>query len=281
MDSKKAKFFAELQEELTLHNPISSDLDYMRPSILPNLLQICHNNLNRSFRNLSFFEVGPIFKDAGDTVINNACGVRVGQVANKNSHDDARNFDLYDIKADCAALLEYAGLDIEKCQIKPEAPGYYHPTRSASIHLGKNVLGHFGQVHPLILKKFNIEVDIMAFELNIEALPVGKEKFGRRPAYVASNYQMVKRDYAFIVDQYLPVAEMLNFIRNIDKKLIKDVEIFDIYSGEKVPVGQKSVALSVSIQDDNKTLTEQDISLINQKIISGALQKFSASLRDK
>lgn len=280
MDSNKAQHFAPLKEELTLQNPISSDLDYMRPSILPNLLGICRNNLNRSFHNISLFEVGPIFQDTSDRLINNACAIRTGHTASKNSHGDRREYDVFDIKADMAIILDSIGLDIDKCQIRDSAPSYYHPTRSGSLCLGKNILAYFGQVHPMISKKFDIEPDIFAFELNINELPFSKERYGKRSEYITSDYQMVTRDYAFIVDQSLPVADLLNFIRGVDKKLVRAVELFDIYRGEKIEAGKKSVALSVNIQDDSKTLTESDIAEINKKIIEGIEQKFSATLRD-
>lgn len=280
MDSKKAKLFSNLKDELMLQNPISSDLDYMRPSILPNLLKIASNNLNRSFHNLSLFEVGPIFENAGDKVINHACAIRTGTTSNKNSHGDSRKFDVFDMKADIAILLELAGLDINKCQIKNYVPGYYHPTRSASLSLGKDILGYFGQVHPSILKAFEIDMDVMTFELNISNLPYGKDKFGKRPNYTASDYQKIVRDYAFIVNVDQPVGEMLNLIKNADKKLVRAVEVFDIYSGANIEEGKKSVALSVSIQDDNKTLEEADIEKVNKAIIDGVVQKFGAILRD-
>ncbi|RTK93199.1 MAG: phenylalanine--tRNA ligase subunit beta [Rickettsiales bacterium] len=280
MDSKKAELFTSLKDELILQNPISSDLDYMRPSILPNLLQICCNNLNRSFQNLSFFELGPIFKDTSDNVINNLCGVRVGRIAEKNSHKEDRQFDVFDIKADIAAILESAKLDLNKCQIINNAPDYFHPTRSATISLGKNIIGYFGQVHPLILKKYEIDVDVMAFELNINNIPYSSEKFGKRPEYAISNYQMVTRDYAFIIDIDVPAMDLLNLVKNTDKKLIKSVNLFDIYSGDKIEQGKKSIALSVNIQDQDRTLTDADIAIINQKIIAGMKQKFSAILRD-
>ncbi len=280
MDSQKAKYFAPLKDELTLQNPISSDLDYMRPSILPNLLAICRNNLNRSFHDISLFEVGPIFQDTSDRLINSACAIRTGHTASKNSHGDRRAYDVFDIKADMAIILDSIGIDIDKCQIRDNVPSYYHPTRSGSLCLGKNILAYFGQVHPMIAKKFDIEPDIFAFELNINELPLRPEKYGKRSGYVTSDYQMVTRDYAFIVDQSLPVADLLNFIRGVDKKLIRAVELFDIYSGQKIETGKKSVALSVNIQDDSKTLTESDIAEINKKIIEGIGQKFSAILRD-
>ena len=279
MDSKKAALFTSLKDELTLQNPISSDLDYMRPSILPNLLQICCNNLNRSFHNLSFFELGPIFENTSDNVINNLCGVRVGRIAEKNSHKEDRQFDVFDIKADIAAILESVKLDLNKCQIINNAPDYFHPTRSATISLGKNIIGYFGQVHPLILKKYQIDVDVMAFELNINNIPYSSEKFGKRPEYAISNYQMVTRDYAFIIDIDVAAMDLLNLIKNTDKKLIKSVNLFDVYSGDKIAQGKKSIALSVNIQDKDRTLTDADIAIINQKIIDGIKQKFSAILR--
>ncbi|PCJ29079.1 MAG: phenylalanine--tRNA ligase subunit beta [Rickettsiales bacterium] len=279
MDSEKAKSFTTIKEELTLLNPISSDLDYMRPSILPNLLRVANNNINRSFHDLSLFEVGPIFEDTGHKVITHASGIRTGNIAPKNSHEACRVFDLFDVKADIAAILESAGLDINKCQIRQNAPDYYHPTRSASICLGKNVLGYFGQVHPLILKEFEIDADVIAFEMNISALPFGKEKYGKKPELVRSDYQAITRDYAFVVDKDQPVGEMLSFIKNADKKRVKSVNLFDIYSGTHIDADKKSVALSVDIQDDAKTLTESDIETINKAIIDGIEKKFSATLR--
>ncbi|MDA9163375.1 phenylalanine--tRNA ligase subunit beta [Rickettsiaceae bacterium] len=279
MDSHKAKLFSEIKNELTLQNPISSDLDYMRPSILPNLLQVANNNINRSFHDLSLFEIGPIFENAGDKVITNLAGVRCGSNATKNSHNDMRAFDIFDIKADIATLLEYVGLDIDKCQIRNNAPNYYHPTRSASVCLGKNVLGTFGQIHQSILKKFDIDTDVMAFEMNISNLPMGKQKYGKKPEFITSDYQMIVRDYAFVVDADQAVGELLSFIRNTDKKRVKSVDMFDVYSGDKIEAGKKSVALTVNIQDDNKTLEESDIELINKAIVEGIEKKFGAVLR--
>ena len=280
MDSQKAKLFSEVKEELTLQNPISSDLDYMRPSILPNLLRIANNNINRSFYDLSLFEVGPVFENAGDEVITSASGIRTGANSLKNSHGNCRLFDVFDVKADVASILALAGLDINKCQIRNNIPNYYHSTRAASICLGKNILGYFGQVHPSILKQFEIDIDVMAFEINISNLPFSKKKYGKKAELNVSDYQMITRDYAFVIDTDQPVGELLNFIKNTDKNLVKSVHLFDIYCGEKIEAGKKSVALSVNIQDNNKTLVEEDIDTINKAIIDGMEQKFGAVLRD-
>ncbi|MDC0865085.1 phenylalanine--tRNA ligase subunit beta [Rickettsiaceae bacterium] len=281
-DSKKAKYFTnELKDELTLLNPISSDLNYMRPSILPNLISFASNNINRSLHDLSMFEVGPIFENDDEKVIVSASGIRTGFNISQNSYENRRKFDVFDAKSDVVEILNHAGLSIDKYKIANDAPSYYHPTRSASIYLGKNLLGHFGQIHPSILKEFDISTDIVAFEILISNLPVGKNKYGKKPSFITSNYQMITRDYAFIVEDNQPVGELLACIRNIDKKLIRSVKLFDIYSGDKIEHGKKSIALSVNIQDDNKTLSEDDISSLHASIIKGVTEKFGATLRDQ
>lgn len=281
MDSDYAKLFGPLKEELHLQNPISSDLDYMRGTIVPNLLKIARNNMNRSFKDLSLFEVGPIFASASDEVsIISAAGIRTGSSCSKNVHGQTRLYDVFDIKADLELLLGACGLPLDRCQLSDKVPVYYHPTRSAALLLGKNVVGYFGQIHPLILKKFDIDAGVMAFELNVSNLLFGKEKYGKRPELIMSDYQMTSRDYAFVVSPEQPVGEMLSYIKNIDKKLIKSVSLFDIYQGEKIPDNKKSVALSVQIQDDHKTLTEDVIEALHKSIIAGVAQKFGALLRE-
>ena len=188
-------------------------------------------------------------------------------------------FDVFDVKADVASIVALASLDINKCKIGNNIPSYYHPTRAASVCLGKNILGYFGQVHPSILKQFEIDNDVMAFEMNISILPFSKEKYGKKAEFNVSDYQMITRDYAFIVDEDQPVGDLLVFIKNTNKNLVKSVNLFDIYCGEKIEIGKKSVALSVNIQD-NKTLVEEDINTINKAIIDGMRQKFGAVLRD-
>jgi phenylalanyl-tRNA synthetase beta chain len=282
MDSKKAKLFSEIKEELILQNPISSDLDYMRPSILPNLLKIACNNINRSYKDLSLFELGPIFFEADNiTPVKSVAGIRIGATLPKNCHITTQDVSIFDIKSDLETIFSYASLELDKCQIQNIAPSYYHPTRSATISLGKNVIAYFGQIHPSILKSFDIECDVMAFELDLSKLPMTKEKFGKKSKLRISDYQMINRDYAFIIDESQKIGEILNFIKNADKNLIKNVSLFDIYNGNKIEKGKKSIAISVTIQDDNKTLNEQDISNVNQLIIEGVKAKFGACLREE
>jgi phenylalanyl-tRNA synthetase beta chain len=282
MDSKKVKLFSELKDELTLQNPISSDLDYMRPSILPNLLKIACNNINRSYKDLSLFELGPVFRDVDNiTPDQSLAAIRIGANQPKNIHSIARDFNIFDIKSDLESIFSYSSLEIDKCQIQDTAPNYYHPTRSATISLGKNVIAYFGQIHPLILKTFDIECDVMAFEMDLSKSPMTKEKFGKKSKLKISDYQMINRDYAFIIEESQKIGEILSFIKNIDKNLIKNVSLFDVYHGNKIEKGKKSIAISVIIQDDNKTLNEEDINNVNKLIIDGVRVKFKACLREE
>jgi len=280
MESKKAALFSELKEELFLANPISADLDYMRPSILPNLLKSIYNNSARGFKDLSFFEVGPIFLNDEAETMNSATCIRTGTNEPKNSHSKPRAFDIFDIKADMATILAYSGLELDKCQIHNTAPSYYHPGRSASVNLGKNILGFFGQIHPSILKAFDIEQDVMAFEINISNLPMTKDKYGKKSEYTASDYQAIQRDYAFIVDKAQQVGEIINLVKNTDKNLIRSVNLFDIYAGDKIEKDKKSIAFSVQIQDNHKTLNEADIESVSSAIINAVTTKFGAKIRD-
>ncbi|MCC8467725.1 MAG: phenylalanine--tRNA ligase subunit beta, partial [Rickettsia endosymbiont of Eriopis connexa] len=241
MSSEDAKLFAELKEELFLLNPISIGDNYMRPTILPNLLSIVSKNLARSIKDMAFFEVGPSFIDL-NTEATYLTAIISGSYNNKNPHSLGRGYDVFDLKGDLELVVDYAGLSIDKCIATngTALPQYYHPTRAVNIGLGKNLLGHFGQIHPKILKYYDINQEIFAFELNITNLPLIKAKFGKRDEFVVSDFQANFRDYAFIVDQDHRVGEIISYINNFNKKLVKSVILFDIYSGDKLPEGKKS-----------------------------------------
>jgi phenylalanyl-tRNA synthetase beta chain len=164
-------------------------------------------------------------------------------------------------------------------------PGYYHPTRSAAIYLGRNRLGYFGQIHPIILQKYKIDKAVIAFEIILNALPAtSKSKGSSKGDYAVSNYQSVTRDYAFIVDVSVPAGEVINMIRALDRSIIKKVELFDIYQGQiknssEEGFEQKSLAISVTLQDQYKTLTELELTAIHDKIVKSMADKYQAKLR--
>ncbi|WP_342278297.1 phenylalanine--tRNA ligase subunit beta [Candidatus Tisiphia endosymbiont of Myopa tessellatipennis] len=285
MDSNVAKLFAPIfapiKEELFLLNPISVDNNYMRPNLIANLLKLVQKNLARSIREIALMEIGPIFnscKSDGELVF--ASAVRCGQYHVKDCHSEARLVDVFDIKSDLENVLNYTGLSIDKCQFCPTELPYYHPTKSSIIKLGKNAIAYFGQIHPSILKHFDIDCEIFAFEINIANIPFAKAKFAKRDEFIVSDYQPTFRDYSFVVDLEQPVGEMMTYIKNSNKKIIKSVDIFDIYSGDKLPSGKKSMAIKVQFQADDRTLNEADLNLLSQEIVTIVYEKFQGKLRE-
>ncbi|MGI4752742.1 MAG: phenylalanine--tRNA ligase subunit beta [Janthinobacterium lividum] len=280
MNSRDAKLFAELKDKLFLLNPISVEDDYMRPTIVPNLLDIVRKNLARSIKDMAFFEVGPNFLDLNNEATY-LTAILTGSYNNKNPHSMGRSYDIFDLKSDLEIIFDHAGLSIEKCIVSNQAtPLYYHPTRSVNLALGKNLLGHFGQIHPKILKHYNIKEEVFAFELNITNLPAPKAKFGKRDEFIISDYQANFRDYAFIIAHDQPVGEIISYINNFNKKLVKSVILFDIYSGDKLPEGKKSIAIRVGLQADDRTLNEDDLNAFSKDLIANIEQKFQGKLRE-
>ncbi|ABV79198.1 phenylalanyl-tRNA synthetase subunit beta [Rickettsia bellii OSU 85-389] len=280
MNSKDAKLFTELKDELFLLNPISVEDNYMRPTIVPNLLDIVRKNLARSIKDMAFFEVGPNFIGL-NTEATYLTAILTGSYNSKNPHSIGRSYDIFDLKSDLETVFDYAGLSIEKCIVSNQAtPLYYHPTRSVNLALGKNLLGHFGQIHPKILKHYDIKEEVFAFELNITNLPAPKAKFGKRDEFIISDYQANFRDYAFIIARDQPVGEIISYINNFNKKLVKSVILFDIYSGDKLPSGKKSIAIRVGLQADDRTLNEDDLNSFSKDLIANIEQKFQGTLRE-
>lgn len=281
MDSKKSILFADLKEELFLKHPISIELNYMRPSIIPNLLEAALKNQNRNIENIALFEVSSVFEGIEiDKQKQCLAAIRSGYNKERNIYNDRRKVDIFDAKLDILTILEELGIDSAKPQISTNnLPKYYHPQRSATLSLGKNILGYFGQLHPKIIKAYDLENDIVAFELFLDNVPATKSKLGRKGLLQISDYQAIKRDFAFLVDKDTAVELITRSIIQIDKKLIKSAEIFDIYSGKGIEENKKSVAITVTIQAPDHTLLEEEIDLLSNKIISLVITNTGATLR--
>ncbi len=265
---------------ICLENPISSDLDAMRPSILPSLLAAVARNAARAIPDLALFEAGPIFSGAepGEQAFSAAC-LRSGQVAPKHPLAPARPVDALDAKADAlAGLMPY--LNPDNLRAAREAPHYYHPGRSGALKLGDKMLAWFGEIHPAILKAFGIEHPVVACELFPENAPAPKEKksFARPKAHF-SPYQPVERDFAFLVDLGIPAEALLSAVRKADKTLIESVAIFDIYTGKGVEEGKQSVALSVRLQPKETTLTDAEIEAFCRKVVENVRESVGGALR--
>ena len=253
-----------------LMNPISADMDTMRPRLLPGLLAAIAHNAARGFDSLALFEIGNVFEDVtskGQKQM--AAGVRSADAAPRNPFKTERKVDVFDAKADLFLLLNAAGLNAGKLAVDRNVPAWYHPTRAGRISLGGKVtLGYFGEIHPLTLNAFGIRNTVVALEAFLDSIPYPKAKTTARSSFTVSNFQTVERDFAFVSDERIAASDIVKAIEAAEKQLIQSVTLFDIYSGKGVETGKKSVALSVTLQAHDRTLTEQEIEAAAQKIIS-------------
>lgn len=273
-------FLAEGAEPILLSNPISSDLDAMRPSILPNLLAAAKRNIARGDANIALFELGPIFcgTEPGDQQ-SLAVGIRVGQTGPRHWAEASRDVDVFDAKADLMAAMAAAGAP-QSAQISNEAPSWYHPGRSGSLRLGRNVLAYFGEIHPGILKKAGIKETVVAFEFFLDAVP-GKKKATKktRKLLKASSLMPLHRDFAFVADRTVTADALIRAVKEAEKSLIAGVKIFDQYEGEHIDADKKSLAIQVTLQPQEKTLKDKEIDSISRKIVAQVEKRTGAVLR--
>lgn len=276
-DRKSAERFVGEGKLVEVINPISSELDTMRPSLLPALIQAVQRNNDRGFKDVALYEVGASFSGIGKAAQRMmAVGVRSGATP---SHwlDKPRAVDVFDVKADMLALLAALGMDVDKLKVTTDTPDCYHPGKSGRIGLGKNTVAYFGMLHPALLRQFGAEQEIAAFEVFLENVPQKRNKEGRE-ALKVSDFQATKRDFAFVVDADVPAADVVANVRTAERTLLKDVALFDVYAGKGVPEGKKSLALSVTLQAEDRTLSDEDITKVSDAIISAA-KKLGATLR--
>jgi len=284
-DSKINQLFIEDNKEIKIINPISSDLDVLRSSIFSNLIIHLNKNLGRGFKDLSVFEIGPTFSGSQpgeqQTVVS---GLRSGKLARQSWLEKERLVDVFDVKSDVIKSLVEAGYNKDKLYIDDETPSYYHPGKSGRIFLNKakeKMVAFFGDIHPNILKKLDIKVEaLVGFEIFLDNLKQQKKSLkDQKTQYKYSDFQKSERDFAFVLDKNFKVQELIEIISNADKELIRSVKVFDVYEGTNIPEGKKSIALNVTIQSLEKTLTENDLNKINQLIISTVESKTDAKIR--
>ncbi len=284
-DSKLNSFFKENYKEIKIVNPISSDLDVLRNSIFSNLTSYLKKNLDRGFKDVSLFEIGPIFKDnkPGEqlTVIG---AIKSGKISRLNWNEENRSVDLFDAKKDVIQTLVEAGYDRQNLFVREKSPSYYHPGKSGSVYLDKDDIdpvAYFGEIHPNIIKKIDIKTEaLVGFEIYLDYLKDKKLKLkDLKSQYKFSDYQKSDRDFAFVVDKHFKAQDLIDIISSIDESLIKSVKIFDVYEGENIPKDKKSIALNVTIQSSEKTLEESDLEKINKLIISTVETKSGAKIR--
>ena len=284
-DSKYNDHFKGSNKEIKIVNPISSELGVLRNSIFSNLIMYLNKNLDRGFKDLSIFEIGPVFTGSNPGEQNTIlCGLASGKKSRLSWIDHERNLDVFDIKKDVVQTLVEVGYDSEKFYIDNEVPEYYHPGKSGRLfldHEKDKVAALFGELHPNILKKIDIKTEaLLGFEIFLDNLKLPKKSLNNlKKKFTVSDYQKSERDFAFIVDKNLSSQDLIKTISSINKNLISNIRIFDVYEGDNIPSDKKSIAINVTIQSNEKTLNDTDLENINKLIIKTVENKTGAKIR--
>ena len=276
---RMAELFGGAKPELRLVNPISADLDAMRPSALPGLVEAARRNADRGFPDVALFELGPAYRDdTPEGQMSVAAGLRGGRLGPRDWRQPPREPDLYTAKADALAALAAMGALADNIQASADPPSWYHPGRAGTLRLGPTVLGHFGELHPDVLDAFEVKGPVAAFEVFLDAVPMPRA--GRaRPPLKLSVFQPVERDFAFIVDRDLPAETLLRAARGVERKLVTEIRLFDVYEGKGLPEGKKSLAISVVLQPQEATLTDAEIEAFSKRLVTVVEKATGGTLR--
>ena len=282
MPSAQAALFGEQPESLRLVNPISADLDVMRPSILPNLIAATGRNADRGMPDGALFEVGPQY--AGDRPEEQAivaAGLRAGRAAPRTWEGPGRDADPFDAKGDAVAALAALGLPVENLQVTADAPAWYHPGRSGALRLDpRKPLAFFGDVHPRVLAGMKVKGPLAAFEILLDNLPPPRARKGAaKPPLHLSAFQPVSRDFAFVLDAKVPAEAVVRAARGVDRKLIVDVRIFDVFAGGSLGDDRKSIAITMVLQPTERTLTDAEIDALAEKVVAAVNKATGGQLR--
>ncbi len=284
-DSNYNNYFRDTKKEIKIVNPISTELDVLRNSIFSNLIIYMNKNLDRGFKDLSIYEIGPIFTGSKpgeqSTVV---CGLSSGKKSRLSWIEKERNVDVFDVKKDVVQTLIEAGYKSEEFFIDNKTPNYYHPGKSGRLFLKKeaeSVAAYFGEIHPSITKKIDLKTELLVgFEIFLDNLKLPEKTLNdQKNKFNVSDYQKSERDFAFIINKDINAQDLINAIESIDQNLISNIKVFDVYEGNNIPESQKSIAINVTIQSTEKTLNDNDLENINKLIIETVENKTGAKIR--
>ena len=282
----QAVMFGGGKPELALANPIAADLSDMRPSLMPGLIAAVGGNADRGYGDVALFEVGQIFLGAGEKDQRQAAaavrsGTAKAQGAGRHWAGASKPVDPFDAKADALAMLAALGVPVGGMHVVAGGPSWLHPGRSGTMQFGpKNIIGHFGEIHPRVLEAFDVSGPLVGFEIILDALPAPRARPTKiKPKLDMSEFMPLERDFAFIVDRQVQASDILRAAQSAEKNLIAGIDVFDVYEGPGIPDGKKSVAIAVILQPREKTLTDVEIESVAGKIVSEVTKKTGASLR--
>ncbi len=277
---KEAVIFGGGDAALKLVNPISADLSVMRPSALPNLLAAAARNQDRGETDIALFEIGPVFLgDAPDQQRTAVAAIRHGANAPREWHNSRRLVDVFDAKADAEAALGVLGVRRGSLQIDNDAASYFHPGRSGRLLQGRKVLAQFGEFHPTISAHFGLRAPLVGFELFLEDVPLAKSRGPARSYLALSQFQPVHRDFAFILDAEVPASDLLRAVKSAAGPQLSDIQLFDVYQGQNIGEGKKSLAVTITLTPQKATLSEADIEAVSAAVIAAASKNCGAVLR--
>ena len=269
-----AKVFGGGDDKMLLDNPISSDLDCMRPTALIHLLLAGQRNADKGYPNAALFELGPIYRGTEpDEQALSIAGMRRTETQRHWAGECA--IDALSAKADVLAALEAMGAKVSNLQLSKPTGAYWHPGRAGRLQMGpKNILADFGELHPRALKALGIEGRVVGFEIWPENIPAPKKKSASKAkaALALSELMPVHRDFAFVVANDVDAGTILKAAKGADKQLISDVSLFDIYQGQGVEDGHKSLAIDVTLSPREATLTDKEIDAVSDKIIAQVMK---------
>ena len=279
MDENVAKLVTD--NVIKIKNPISSDLNVMRPSNIPNLLYAINLNKSKMINKGKIFEVGPIFNENLDNrQINVATGISYGNISGGNWNSNSKDMDVFDIKLDLMQILDTINTPINNLNYEKIENKIFHPGKSSTLRIGKNIIANFGELNPILLKSMDIQSSVMAFEIFTDAIAqFQNKKTSTIKAFDNNPFQMVERDFAFLFPKSVMADEIISKINKIDKKLINKVSIFDVYEGEKIEKNTKSIAIRILLQPVEKTFNEEEIESLSNQIIDVITTNFHAELR--
>jgi phenylalanyl-tRNA synthetase beta chain len=275
MALEMAALFGATPESLKLTNPIAADLDQLRPTPIATLALAAQRNAARGWSSVALFEYGPAFAEDGQRMV--IAGLRAGSTP-RNWNVPSRPVDAMDAKSDLYAVLSGLGISPEGLSVSEDAPSFYHPGRAGVVRQGpKTVLGTFGELHPGVLAVIDLAGPVVAFELDLNAVPEPKRR--RRAAPELPAFQPVRRDFAFVVDADVKAEVLLKAAKGADRALIIEATLFDLYEGPPLPAGTKSLAIEVVFQPRESTLTEAEIEAAAGKVVAAVAKATGAVLR--
>jgi phenylalanyl-tRNA synthetase beta chain len=279
MDEKVAKLISD--NVIKIKNPISADLSVMRPSNIPNLLNAINLNKSKMISSGKIFEVGPIFDETlEDRQVNVATGIAYGNISGSNWNSEKKDFDVFAIKSDLMRILKSLNTPVDNLNYEAISNKVFHPGKSSSLRIGKNIIANFGELNPILLKSLDISNAVVAFEIFTETLAqFQSKKTSTVSAFDNNPFQAVERDFAFLLPKSVKAIDLINKIKKIDKKIINKVSIFDVYEGEKIDENSKSIAIRVLLQPLEKTFSDEEIEGFSNQIIDLIITSFKASLR--